>query len=141
MGEQRGFHFGCHSSGGKSRALSAAGVCTLELSFLPPPLFPPWQLKETSPFGPALGQPGHPLMGCRTNGRGGHWSISHCSLSEQEFHSAVVAGGRLPGPPYGPGFQSPSAQSRRPACHLIVRSLQASLNCLLLDLRSTLASQ
>ena len=142
LGEQQGFHLRCHSSGGKSKALSAAGACTLELSFLPPPLFPPWQLKEISPFGPALGQPGHPLMGCRTNGRGGHWSISYCSLSEQEFHSAAAGGGRhLPGPPYGPGFQSPSVQSRRPACPLIVRSLQASLNCLLLDLRSTLASQ
>ena len=84
--EQQGLHFGCHSCGGKSKALSAAGVCTLELSFLPPRLLPPWQLKETSPSGPALGQPGHPHTGCRTNGQGGHWSISHCSLAEQEFH-------------------------------------------------------
>ena len=139
-GEWQRLNFGYHFSRGKNKAISSAGVWIdmWEQSFPPPPPPPSWQVKETSPFGPALGQAGCPLTGGSTNSRGGHWSISRYSVAEHRFSSAEGPFQTLLAVP---DFKVPLPSPGGQGSYWMSDSLQASRNCLILDLRSTVASQ
>lgn len=96
------------------------------------------ELSFTRPCGPALGQAGCPLTGGSTDHRGGPWSISRYSLAGHRFSSAE---GPFQALLALPDFEVPLPSPGGQGSYWMSDSLQTSQHCLILDLRSTVASQ